>query len=333
MKKFLVLSAAVLMSGMVYAESVTCENENGKCEFFEDGTMTCECTDFGTGSSSVGTDPNGDEVVMPTTEECLAMVEEMCGIPEGAVTCENPAGNCIVYADGTYYCQCLDGTGEGTGGSSDPGDPGDTEVDPTEPPQTDGGDSTEPAMNCSDDKDCPVDYICDNGICEFNGEIEMPVCAEVLVDICGTEAPDLRKICSEESLPYCVNALSTLSGKCGEALPEETVNELLAGTWNDSALQVAECCRGYETEKTYYDDLTQCLETKACEECMGQFEEATGEDDVNEGGDTGDTGDTANTGNTGNTGDTGDTDASFEDDPVDKSTGDSSSTGCSIVNI
>jgi hypothetical protein len=54
---------------------------------------------------------------------------------------------------------------------------------------------------------------------------------------------------------------------------------------------------------------------------------------VNEGGDTGDTGDTANTGDTGNTGNTGDTEASFEDDAADTTTGDSNSSGCSLVNI
>jgi len=361
------------MSGMMYAESVSCTNENGKCEFFEDGSYECQCSDESPfGGTGVAGSPSDEEVTMPTNEECLAMVDEMCGIPEGSVTCENPAGKCFVYPDGTYFCNCLDGSGEG-GGSSEPGDPGvdPEETDPGETPvegegdSSDGSDTTEPepAVSCSTDEDCekgyicmdgycvstenpdtdpelctqdldcPENYICTEGVCEFNGEIEMPVCEDVLVEVCGTEAPDLKKICSEESLPYCVNALSTLAGKCYKALPEETVNELLAGTWNDYALEVANCCRGYETEKTYYDDLTQCLETKACEECMGQFEEATGEDDVNEGGDTGDTGDTANTGNTGNTGDTGDTDASFEDDPVDKSTGDSSSTGCSIVNI
>lgn len=369
MKKFMVLTAAVFMSGMMYAESVSCTNENGKCEFFEDGSYECQCSDESPfGGTGVAGSPSDEEVTMPTDEECLAMVDEMCGLPEGAVTCENPAGKCFVYPDGTYFCNCLDGSGEG-GGSSEPGDPGvdPEETDPGETPvegegdSSDGSDTTEPepAVSCSTDEDCemgfvcmdgfcvstenpdtdpeictqdsdcPEDYICTEGVCEFNGEIEMPVCEDVLVEVCGTEAPDLKKICSEESLPYCTNGFATYAEKCSEsAIPEDKVEELLAGTWNEYAADVAECCRGYEAEKVYFDELLTCLETKSCEECIGQYEEAVGKDEE----DTGDSADSGDTGEAGNS-DTGDTEASFEDDAADTSNGSSSSSGCSAVSI
>ena len=370
MKKFLVLTAAVFMSGMMYAESVSCTNENGKCEFFEDGSYECQCSDESPfGGTGVAGSPSDEEVTMPTNEECLAMVDEMCGIPEGSVTCENPAGKCFVYPDGTYFCNCLDGSGEG-GGSSEPGDPG---VDPEETDpgvdtpvegegdSSDGSDTTEPEMTCSQDLDCPVDYICDEGICEpmddtpdvdpetcvenkdcpenyicvegvceFNGEIEMPVCEDVLVEVCGTEAPDLKKICTEESLPYCTESHAAYNEKCGiSPIPEDKVEELLAGTWNEYASDVAGCCRGYETEKVYFDELLTCLETKSCEECFGEYEEAVGKG----GNETGDSGDTGSVDDTADSGNTGDTEASFEDDAADTSNGSSGSSGCSAVNI
>jgi hypothetical protein len=137
MRKLMVFMAVIFSASIMFAESVKCENENGSCEFMDDGNFTCECEDnSGWGGDGVAGSPTDEEVELPTNEECLEWVDDMCGLPEGAETCENPAGQCIVYAEGYYDCMCEDGSYGGTGGGeTEPGDPGVS-------PEVDGGDNT-----------------------------------------------------------------------------------------------------------------------------------------------------------------------------------------------
>lgn len=339
MKKLMIFSMVIFSASIMFAESVKCENENGSCEFMDDGSFTCECIDnSGWGGDGVAGSPNDEEVELPTKEECLEWLDDMCGLPEGAETCENPAGQCIVYAEGYYDCMCEDGSYGGTGGGeTEPGDPGVS-------PEEDGGDSTEPAPvteednevpdeypteECVEDKDCPEKFICVEGWCQFDYEnVEKPVCAEVLVETCGSEAPNINDICDEKSLPYCTDAYSTVMDKCeGVEIPADKIKELEEGKWNEYGRDIAECCRDYEYTKTFLDELLECLKTKECNECYEQYEEAVDEADKGDSGNSGsDTGDTGNTGDTDNQEETG----GLEDDsPKEKS--DSTSTGCSTV--
>ena len=335
MRKFMVFLAVIFSASIMFAESVKCENENGSCEFMDDGSFTCECSDnSGWGGDGVAGSPSEEEVEMPTAEECLEWVDDMCGLPEGAETCENPAGQCIVYAEGYYDCMCEDGSYGGSGsGESEPGDPGVS-------PEVDGEDSTEPqpvdedeevpdeypAEECVEDKDCPEKFICVEGWCQFDYEnVEKPVCAEVLVETCGTEAPDINNICDDKSFPYCSDAYTTIMDKCeGVEIPADKIKELEEGKWNEYGRDIADCCRDYESAKPFIDDMLKCLETKSCEECYEQYEEVVDEEDK---GNTGDSGDTSDSGNTDNEEGAG---SNLEDDtPNEKSDG--TSTGCSVV--
>jgi len=334
MKK-LIFMIVVFSASIMFAESVKCENENGSCEFMDDGSFTCECSDnSGWGGDGVAGSPSEEEVEMPTAEECLEWVDDMCGLPEGAETCENPAGLCIVYAEGYYDCMCEDGSYGGSGsGESEPGDPGVS-------PEVDGEDSTEPqpvdedeevpdeypTEECVADEDCPEKFICVDGWCQFDYEnVEKPVCAEVLVETCGTEAPDINNICDDKSFPYCSDAYTTIMDKCeGVEIPADKIKELEEGKWNEYGRDIADCCRDYESAKPFIDDMLKCLETKSCEECYEQYEEVVDEEDK---GNTGDSGDTSDSGNTDNEEGAG---SNLEDDtPNEKSDG--TSTGCSVV--
>ncbi|HSW61387.1 MAG TPA: hypothetical protein VLJ60_11335 [bacterium] len=338
MRKLMVFTAVIFSASIMFAESVKCENENGSCEFLDDGSFTCQCNDnSGWGGDGIAGSPTDEEVELPTNEECLEWVEDMCGLPEGAETCENPAGQCIVYAEGYYDCMCEDGSYGGTGGGeTEPGDPGVS-------PDVDGGDSTEPepvdedlevpdeypTEECVEDKDCPEKFICVEGWCQFDYEnVEKPVCAEVLVETCGTEAPNINDICDEKSLPYCTDAYSTVMDKCeGVEIPADKIKELEEGKWNEYGRDIADCCRDYEYAKTFLDELLECLKTKECNECYEQYEEAVDEADKGDSGNSGsDTGDTGNTGDTDNQEETGELE---DDSPKEKS--DSTSTGCSAV--
>jgi hypothetical protein len=334
MKK-LIFMIVVFSASIMFAESVKCENENGSCEFMDDGSFTCECSDnSGWGGDGVAGSPSEEEVEMPTAEECLEWVDDMCGLPEGAETCENPAGHCIVYAEGYYDCKCEDGSYGGSGGGeSEPGDPGVS-------PEVDGEDSTEPqpvdedeevsdeypTEECVADEDCPEKFICVDGWGQFDYEnVEKPVCAEVLVETCGTEAPDINNICDDKSFPYCSDAYTTIMDKCeGVEIPADKIKELEEGKWNEYGRDIADCCRDYESAKPFIDDMLKCLETKSCEECYEQYEEVVDEEDK---GNTGDSGDTSDSGNTDNEEGAG---SNLEDDtPNEKSDG--TSTGCSVV--
>ena len=336
MRRILGFLTLTFLSTMVFAEVVTCKNDNGSCEFNEDGSYECLCSEdsYGEGTGVAGSGDSIGEAEMPTQEECLVMIDDMCALPEGAVTCENPAGECVVLENGSYWCDCLDGSGTG-GGDSEPGDPGEEpSIDPDDSeddtPSVDGDDETEPvAEECESSLDCREGLICVDGYCVGKDgetpEEEMPVCEDVLKETCGTEAPDINEICSEDALKVCSDGIAIYFEKCeDEEIPADLIQEVKEGTWNEIASDVADCCNGYEESKEETTTLIDCLRTKTCEECMKVYEEAVGEDYGDSGSqagdDVGDTGDTANEDGT-----------QTSEDPKD-STSDSSD-GCSLTLI
>jgi|GEM_PF-1690779 len=370
MRRILGFLTFTFLSTMLFAEAVTCENDNGSCQFNEDGSYECLCSEdsYGDGMGVAGTGSDGD-VIMPTQEECLETVNEMCALPEGAVTCENPAGECFVMEDGDYWCDCYDGSGTGDD-DSEPGDPGEEpSVDSDEPvsednsPSVDGENETEPAEEkCENNSDCRDGFICMSGYCVEEGtedpekeecesaldckagyicmdgycvdkdsedpEEEAPECETLLKETCGTEAPDLNKICSEEALEFCADGTAIYFEKCeDEKIPAEMIEEIKNGTWNEIAPDVAECCNDFEYIEEEMATFIDCLKNNDCEECSEDFEEAVGEDYGDSGSQSGDDiGDTANEDDG-----TGGEGSQTSEDPKDSAS--DSSDGCSMTLI
>ena len=394
MRRFFGFTVVFILSSVLYAESVTCENDNGSCVFNEDGSYECLCSEdsWGEGTAVAGSSDSSGEVTMPTDEECLEMVDEMCALPEGAVQCENVAGECYVMEDGDYWCDCYDGSSSG-GGSTEPGEepsvdpdetdsgnddseyasPGvdsETETDDSDseeaPPSVDGETENEteptPAEECESNADCRLGYICYNGYCydaeecetsldckegficvygycigtdgeepvEEDPEKEVPECKTLLEETCGTEAPDLNKICSEEALEFCADIFNLLSKKCdGEEIPSDIVEEVKEGIWNDLAQEIVGCCNEYEYAKDEMKTLSDCLEEGECEDCLEVYEEAVGEYE-----DTGDSGsaseDTADSGDSGSESD-GTNEEGEQESEAPKDSESDSSDGCSLT--
>ncbi|MFO7735185.1 MAG: hypothetical protein R6W70_03095 [bacterium] len=283
MKKLFIMFTVILAAEVIFAEGMSCENENGSCEFEEDGSFVCSCSDDVLGDGGVAGSPVSDEdYELPDEEECLEILDSFCGVPEGAEDCENPAGECIVYDDGNWDCYCEDGRWEDSWeseGESEPGNPGDGETEPY-PGEDEDDEIPDHDYICEENSDCPPNYICEEGFCEFDDEnFEPPVCMEVLENVCGTEAPDINDICSDESFGYCTDVFSVYVEKCEDSeIPESMIDELENGKWNDLGSEIAECCREYKEIKPYTDELVECLETKSCEECLENFEEQIEED-------------------------------------------------------
>jgi len=332
MKRLFILVVMILSAGSLFAGSMKCETEDGYCEFSEDGSFVCECTGgFWDGDGVAGSPVNDEDFVMPTEDECLEWVEMYCGLPEGAQECSNPAGDCVVYPDGDWFCYCQDGRWEDSwdhGGGSSPGYPGDDSTEPYPGEEDYEEDYEDPKYDytCDQNSDCPLNYICEDGFCEFDYEnFEMPVCIEVLEDVCGTKAPNINDICTTESFGYCANAFSVYLDKCeDEKVPQSMIDELENGGWNEFGREIADCCREYTFIKIYMDELLECIETKSCEECFRQFEEA---DDQAPSGD-----DEDNASGGDKTGDEN-TDGSLQDDAPKESTKSDSSSGCSVIAI
>ena len=258
----------------------------------------------------MATDGPGGSFADITEEECLEILTSECGRDESYDYCSNDAGECEVGEEDYYWCYCYDGHYEGGGSDSTEPYPGEDSDEEEAPPPSE-----------------PEGFLRNETACE-----------QKLVEVCGTEAPDLKKICSEEALPYCVNILDVYFEKCDEKLSDEIINDLTNGEWNEYGIGIAECCKIYDDDpetKSFYDDFLECLETKTCDECEDEFEEYL-EDEMAPGGtvgdDYGDSGDTGDSNDDANSGDKGAVTQEDDDSPG-ESSGSSTSSGCSVLTI
>ncbi|HRZ79796.1 MAG TPA: hypothetical protein P5044_07305, partial [bacterium] len=98
MRIVFVLSFFILFQ-LAFAESITCENEEGHCTFEKDVEYECICL--------WGMEARGSTYgELPTMDECLEKIYNECGH-----SCSNSAGRCKV--DGkSFYCYCSDGRTE-----------------------------------------------------------------------------------------------------------------------------------------------------------------------------------------------------------------------------
>ncbi|MGI6393827.1 MAG: hypothetical protein ACOX2F_03685 [bacterium] len=321
MKKVILLIAVIFSASLIFAESVTCENENGACEFNEDGSFSCECVDHGFGANGVGSTGGEGDYTLPTQEECLATIEEFCGLPEGTVTCENPAGKCIVSGNGDFSCSCEDGTDVWGGEGTEPEEPGFEGM-------------------CMSDSDCEEGEVCFDGACTSIIVIltEANECKEILENYCGTEAPDINKICTEETFDYCTDGFALFMEKCENVeIAESVFEEMKNAGWGEYGKEIASCCYEYDDFKADMDELLECLKEKSCEECIELAEDIGKEKgDIDSGGGDEPADSTNNDSESdGSSGSVSKSDESSDDKESDKDDKESkeekSSSGCSAV--
>ena len=128
MKRFLAFAAMLAVSSLVFAENdtVSCESDLGKCTYTlsaDSFSKECECRDGnGIGESELPPEGGTLESTLPTEEECLAELEDICGNAD--ILCGNEAGECQMEPNGEYNCGCygiVDGYHSGTGTFSEEG--------------------------------------------------------------------------------------------------------------------------------------------------------------------------------------------------------------------
>ena len=104
MKKLLAILVMLAAATTLFAETVNCESEKGKCtykltdEFY---SQECTCRD----GMSVGEDSSIDDTkTLPTADECEAELEKVC--QNAGFSCENAAGDCHIEQNGDFLCRC-----------------------------------------------------------------------------------------------------------------------------------------------------------------------------------------------------------------------------------
>lgn len=146
MKKSIIVIAMLAVATTLFAETVDCESEKGKCtyeitdEFY---SQECTCRD----GMSVGEDSTiDDSKTLPTAEECEAELEKVC--KDAGFKCENEAGYCDLDPDGHYRCACFGVAGRKSGESENFSAEGCTAVLETEC----GTQAATPKLVCTDEK-------------------------------------------------------------------------------------------------------------------------------------------------------------------------------------
>ena len=127
MKKSLIFIAMLAIASTLFAEdnTISCESDLGKCTYTvsaDSFSKECECRDgSGIGEAEMPAEGGTLESTLPTKEECLAELEDMCG--NAGIMCENEAGECEMETNGEYSCRCfgIEGYKDGTGTFSDEG--------------------------------------------------------------------------------------------------------------------------------------------------------------------------------------------------------------------
>ena len=125
MKNSLIFIAMLAITSTLFAEdnTVSCESDLGKCTYTLTDSFTRECTcRDNTGFADAEIPPEGGTIdsTLPTEEECLAELEDICGNAD--ILCENEAGECSMEQNGEYNCGCygiFDGYHSGTAASAD----------------------------------------------------------------------------------------------------------------------------------------------------------------------------------------------------------------------
>lgn len=120
MKKSLIFIAMLAVATTLFAENdtISCESDLGKCTFTisaDSFNKECECRDgSGIGEAEIPAEGGTLESTLPTKEECLAELEDMCG--NAGIRCENEAGECDMETNGEYTCRCFgfEGYNEGS---------------------------------------------------------------------------------------------------------------------------------------------------------------------------------------------------------------------------
>ena len=118
-EKLLIFIAMLALAMTLFAETLDCQSELGRCmyELLDDSfTKECFCLD-GIGTSEMETpSENGTfDFTLPTKEECLAEIENIC--KNAGTKCKNESGSCSVKRNGDYECYCdyVDGKKTGNG--------------------------------------------------------------------------------------------------------------------------------------------------------------------------------------------------------------------------
>lgn len=106
MKKSLILTAIMLAATTLFAETVTCESEEGTCTYELNGTVFHEyCTCNGGSYDKINN--HSDSAAMPTELECSRNTDADVYCKEGNFSCKNDAGECNIDQNGEYICRCF----------------------------------------------------------------------------------------------------------------------------------------------------------------------------------------------------------------------------------
>jgi hypothetical protein len=243
-------------------------------------------------------------------DDVICVGEECEGEGEWTmVECENPAGSCEYSVQG-FSCTCADGTGVASesGPSSSGNDSGELVVD------------QEPMPAAGEDLD--------------------ESCIEVLVDTCGTEAPNIEDYCSEDQVATCT-ALAAKVANCdmGQGDMDSPVSvdnddgsnsseaRPSALTAKSDVLETGElivCCMMMEIAKDS-EGLLDCFEgidegdCEAAEACQKEFLEVMENQEENDSDGEGD--------------DSTNGEGGEEESASDDTSSDSDDTGCSVISL
>ena len=105
MKKVLISVAMLLAAATLFAETMTCESEEGTCVYEFDGTLFHEyCTCDGGSYDKINNHSNS--AAMPTELECSRNTDADVYCKTDTFSCENDAGRCSIDHNGEYLCSC-----------------------------------------------------------------------------------------------------------------------------------------------------------------------------------------------------------------------------------
>ncbi|MCG3173767.1 MAG: hypothetical protein GMKNLPBB_01968 [Myxococcota bacterium] len=253
---------------------VGCTSGSGSCEVMQD-FVTCNCANGA--STGEARSQGGLPSPPPTLEECKSRLAKACSSAtdggagdSGGVSCESKDGRCS-FSGGSYNCSCANGMGAGGGGS--PGGP-------NPPPPTREECEKTLASICSSTPGGGGEIKCENpagrcnlwntgsdcrcvdgrGVSSSSGsDPSQPPpnappptseqCDALLVKTCGSEAPDINKICQPASVAWCDNNFGSRK-ECFRL--EWSLNHRI------------ECCKEYDRQPEAMGKLLECAKKIDC---------------------------------------------------------------------